>query len=402
MNHIGEISQSNNCGPMQIINYYGCTDNSNKHTIVRVKFLYTGYCADIRYDHFLSGIAKDPEYCKVLNTVYVSLPYGPIKVLRFIGIDNNETIVEIQFMNSLNIISATLNNVRDGTVVDPAYIPINDNINWNYTGKVDIDRIYTSNLSGNFKILSIFKENGTNKCAIKFLLTGYEKIVALSYALNGCVKDDYQESRILFDRSLILDYDKWVCNRLKATWRMLKDRCTNSKNLNYDVYGGAGVTLAPEWYDYNNFENDCKTLFQFDKYYNNPMDYQIDKDYLQMHLPKNERIYSKSTCVFLHYFDNDNLRSIDNFNQNCSKFSSKYYGVVSNTPGSYTAIMRVNGVYIMLGTFNNEIAAASAYNYWHKKYHRYELVPLLNNINEMPPEEFVKYNTNVKKMYDLI
>lgn len=34
---------------------------------------------------------------------------------------------------------------------------------------------------------------------------------------------------------------------LNATWRAIKDRCFNVKNLRYSFYGGRGITMFPEW-----------------------------------------------------------------------------------------------------------------------------------------------------------
>ena len=395
---INEVRESANCGPMLVTADLGM--DKEYHRLVRVLFLYTKYTAVVRYDHFIDGYVKDPVYLSIFKTFFYILPYGPLKILRFVGFNElNEALVEIQFINSGNIMTTTYNNVLHSNVIDPLYKPIDYGNTYNYNGKVDLNKIYTSNSSGTFKILSVL-ENG--KCAIKFTATGYEKVVQLKDALLSAVNDDTQLMKIPINHDLIIDYDRWVLRRLKTTWTALKSRCLNPTVYRYDDYGGAGVKIADEWLDFDTFYNDCKSIPQFEKYYNNPLDYQIDKDYLQMSIPKQNRIYSKSTCMFLHYFDNENIRAIEYARDNADKLASKYFGVYPATDKTYRVQFKCRNKQISIGTFSNEIAAASAFNYWHRYYHAYELVPLFNDIDEMPPEEFVKYNTNLKRMYYLL
>ena len=40
------------------------------------------------------------------------------------------------------------------------------------------------------------------------------------------------------------------------TWRAMKNRCTNSNHAQYKDYGGRGITLCREWYDFMNFYRD--------------------------------------------------------------------------------------------------------------------------------------------------
>ena len=182
-------------------------------------------------------------------------------------------------------------------------------------------------------------------------------------------------------------------------------RCNKETDMFYSVYGGIGISYDPSWDDYANFSRDARYIFQFDKFYNNPILYQIDKDYKQLHLPKSQRIYSKDTCSFLYYIDNNNLRAIEARQDHPENFSSRFFGVSKVEKvikDSWYAKFILNGNNMNIGIFNNEIAAASAYNYWYRYYHQYELVPLLNTLEyEMPPDEFIKYNTAVRQLYRL-
>ena len=44
----------------------------------------------------------------------------------------------------------------------------------------------------------------------------------------------------------------------------MKQRCLNSKNKNYNLYGGRGITISNEWI--NNFQNFCGDMLPTYKY----------------------------------------------------------------------------------------------------------------------------------------
>lgn len=41
--------------------------------------------------------------------------------------------------------------------------------------------------------------------------------------------------------------------KLYHVWASMKDRCLNPNNKHYSRYGGRGIQIYPEWFDYNNF-----------------------------------------------------------------------------------------------------------------------------------------------------
>ena len=87
-------------------------------------------------------------------------------------------------------------------------------------------------------------------------------------------------------------------------------------------------------------------------------------------------------------------------------YSTKYYGVElvkKCVSVRYDVRFTVNNTLIRPGVFSNIIAAASCYNYWYRYFHAYEIIPLLNDLEyEMPPSEFIKYNTTAKQLYHLV
>lgn len=178
-------------------------------------------------------------------------------------------------------------------------------------------------------------------------------------------------------------------------------RCYNTKNKNYNQYGGIGVRVDPRWYCFENFVEDVKTLPGYDKFLGNPDIYQLDKDYLQQNIPHSQRVYSKNTCIWISKYDNIYLQSIED-ERNIDPNQCNYVGVFKKGPHSYNSKIKINGKNYYIGTFSNSIAAANAYNYFYNKYNRNEVINAVNNVPYMPPEEFIKYNNNVKQMVKVV
>lgn len=268
------------------------------------------------------------------------------------------------------------------------------------------DKIYYSDNYGPYIILDTYKRGIYNKwrptALIKFTSTNYEKIVDADDALYGKVTDNSTNIKIPIDTNLLSELDK--LNRLnrfaKNIWESMIRRCYNDKANSFKMYGELGVTVCERWLLFDNFLVDLPFIPQYDKWSRFPTIYQLDKDYLQLHKPKNERIYSLETCMFLHYLDNNNLRSIEFKNNNSTE--SNYYGIHIDKNGKYGVQIKIEGNTLWYGTFNNEIIAASVFNYHQERFHRYELVPLLNDVPYIPPNEFIKYNTNPKTMCTIV
>jgi hypothetical protein len=254
--------------------------------------------------------------------------------------------------------------------------------------------ILQSNTSGPF----IIKEdlgiiNSRRRVLIEFINTGSLYDVLLNNAINHRVSDHALDGLSMdFDSGRFDDYDNYINGILKVIYKHMIDRYCNINDHKYKSYGESGVKICDSWLaSADNFIVDAKFIDGFDKFYKRPFLYQLDKDYKQIFLPKNMRVYSKETCMFLYYQDNANLKIIDNNN-------GGYYGVEYTKSGNYYARIKINRNRYNIGTFSNPIAAANAYNYWQLYFHNFELVPLLNKVSYMSPEEFMKYNVNQKQM----
>ena len=199
-----------------------------------------------------------------------------------------------------------------------------------------------------------------------------------------------------FDPNRIPNYNEYIVGLLKMIYKHMMDRCYNNSINKFKNYGNIGICVCDRWKnDVNNFIYDCMNLPGYSKFYNRPYLYQLDKDYLQLNIPKSIRIYSPETCMFLYYQDNANLKIIEN-----SK--TGIYGIEVTPTGNFYARIKSNGTRYNIGTFCNIEAAKNAYNYWQLYFHNFELVPLLNDVKYMSPNEFIKYNINVKNICKIV
>ena len=221
-----------------------------------------------------------------------------------------------------------------------------------------------------------------------------EKIVLLSNVRKGNVKDDTISPLRNVNNLSYDEKEKFIINKLRTIWHSMINRCTNEHHKEYYAYGNIGIKIDPAWFDFDTFLNDCRNLPQYDKFYNDPYNYQLDKDYLQLNIPKELRVYSKNTCLFISNRDNTNLRAIEYANSN--NLTSKYYGV-TKINDRYLMGVTCNGHKISI-YFDDEIAAANAYNYWFEKWHLYDLVKLYNDVPYMSIEEWTLHITMERNM----
>lgn len=230
---------------------------------------------------------------------------------------------------------------------------------------------------------------------IKFLNTGSERIVSSNALVHGKVKDLYAPNIAgvgylgsfdgkVSDKNIIIFY---------RTWNDMINRCYNVLDKDYYAYGGSGVRVDPRWFDFGNFLEDSKLLYGYENKLKYPSMYCLDKDYLQMNLQKNQRIYSLNTCMWISKYDNIIIMNREN-----SK--SKYFGVTKTERGFLARYSHT-----IIGYFSNEIAAANAYNFYYTSNFindQFRSIFLLNDVPYMSPTEFIKYNLNVKEIIKIV
>lgn len=257
---------------------------------------------------------------------------------------------------------------------------------------IKIGETYKSNNYGDFIVLN---KNDGGKYTIKFINTNGLNIASGEAIYHGRVKDKYAPNVSgigyvgsfdgkISDDSVIIFY---------RPWSDMMHRCYDKNDKDYKMYGGIGIQVDERWHDFGNFFNDAKILPGYANKLKNPSMYCLDKDYLQQNIPKNKRIYSKDTCVWLSKYDNILI-------MNREKHNSEYYGVIKHNNKYYSRYSNT-----IIGKFSNPIAAANAYNYYYNLHFSNDplrTIFILNNVPYMPPNEFIKYNTNPKEMCKII
>ena len=268
----------------------------------------------------------------------------------------------------------------------------------------DPDEIHHTLNYGDYKIIGRERDkNGILKYKIKFLLTGYETLVNSSKIKDMNIRDPYYPSvcGVGYIGEGEYTHNEKYYKRERKMWEGMIRRCYKENDKSYKMYGGAGVTVHPDWLNLNTFIHDIKQLENYQEWKNNPGMYQLDKDLLQMHLPKSQKVYSKDTCKF--------VLKMDNFKYRCEEIlvrnGRKYYGISSTIHNTYKAHVQVNGIKTYIGTFDDLIAAANARDWW-AKYYGSNILNSDLGLPYMPPEEWVKHRRlrigkEHKQMYTL-
>lgn len=238
--------------------------------------------------------------------------------------------------------------------------------------EIDFDKIYESKCNGPFKILNEepYIRTGVNnniqrRVRIRFINTGTERIVNLGSALNGSVRDVYAPTVYgVGYLGEVANTEGSYSKKEYDIWFHMISICYCKSDPRYHSCGGIGVTVDPEWHNFTNFLIDLPSLLGYNEYINTPDEeknkWHLDKDFLQKHIPCNQRVYSKYTCILIKGSSTSRVVSIEAKEGS----SSPYFGVYRNPDGrTFQSSITVDGIKYFLGTYDNEIAAASIYNF---------------------------------------
>jgi hypothetical protein len=259
---------------------------------------------------------------------------------------------------------------------------------------IKIGDIFKTNNFGNLEIIEKFDND---LFLVRFFNTGSYGTFTGNAIRHGKVKDKFLP--IIAGVGYVGTFTGKVTDpevvTFYSTWNDMLHRCFDPYDGDYVYYGAIGVTVDPSWFDFGTFLNDVKYLPGYENKLEYPGKYQLDKDFLQMHLPKSQRIYSKNTCIWLSKIDNTILMNADN--------------ILSN-PG-YLNVIKVNDSYFvrvnnrLYSQFDDPIAAANAANNVYnmrKQNNKFMNLERINNVPYMPYEELVKHQLNLKPMIRVI
>jgi len=226
---------------------------------------------------------------------------------------------------------------------------------------IDFEKLYHSNNYGDFRILREVPRNGKTdrRVEIVFCLTNHKSTVPYSEALNGCVKDTFYPS--IHGVGYLGNAHKKGNERFYNIWFNMLGRCYNSAMKEYKYYGAKGCYVDKKWHCFESFLNDVfllpgSGLLELD-------DIELDKDILQPNT--SNKCYSITTCCWVRK-DTNNREHLVRKNSE-ENYSSKYIGVCADRRYkiiSYQAQINLNGKQKYIGRFDDEVAAANAYNYY--------------------------------------
>lgn len=230
----------------------------------------------------------------------------------------------------------------------------------NFNGRdISSDEVFENPTYGKYNIIEyIGKDKYNNKIVkVRFIDTGTEVTLRLKAAIDGHAIDRF--APIIYGVGYSANANTAEFKREYDLWRKMLARCYNKNENNYDDYGALGVKVDERWHNFANFLSDLPNLPGYAEWIKSTgREWHLDKDTLQQHLPKNQRVYSKDTCMFIPAASN--LRTMTNEHE----FDSKYNGVrrLMNRE-RFIARIVINKVRYSLGIYDDEEVAASVYNF---------------------------------------
>ena len=368
------------CGPVTILKDLGFY---KKCYFVWIRFEYTGYECEERLKNILKGYAYDPGYFMytVKDKIFHSNNYGDFKIIADIGRDKHHfRIVRVRFIATGYEYDVRYDTVQEGTVKDPTYFM--------YTVK---DKIFHSNNYGDFKIienLGFTKDKKHRVLRIKFLNTGAEAIVKYDDITNGEVKDPTYNTKYHARQIIGPTQMQNIERQLNTIWRDMMERCYNNNIPSYKSYGAKGVTVAPEWHDFNIFERDVINIPGWVNKFNDPVNYNLDKDLLQYFLPHSMRVYSKDTCIWLNRMINQRLMI------NGANVVNVFYNSIYQVDNLYY-VKTLTSELLNYGPFDSLDAAINMLNYCYSSIGLYQLLIPINNVMT---QEQVFQHTNDRRI----
>lgn len=265
--------------------------------------------------------------------------------------------------------------------------------------QIDFNKVYHSNNYGDFIILKeVDPVNSKRMILVKFLNSDelnpeHIGVYELSTALKGEIKDPYLKN--ICGVACIGNAKSTINGSIDKRYRVWSDMISRCYNVNYTPYkshGACGVTVCLQWHCYEYFLCDVVNLPGYQEWINcSQGEYELDKDILQQNIPINMRVYSPTTCMFVPSYKNAQTIRRDNE-------VSKYVGVqAGGSVGKFRVKIGPKESRLSIGTFDDEIAAANAYNAY-AEYFNDELgydKYMINDVPYMTPME-IKSHTNSK------
>lgn len=173
--------------------------------------------------------------------------------------------------------------------------------------KYRIGEIHQTRNGLDYEIIKAYK--GNSKRLVRFLKTGYLRIVESKDLNTGIIHDPFYPSfyglGVIGEEYFTPRYSK---NTIYQRWTDMLSRCYNPLDSEYKYYGGNGVYVSDEWLYYPNYKRDVSEKENFNKLLKEPNFWHIDKDQLS----GKYKIYSNETTQIIHITENTKLRNTTN------------------------------------------------------------------------------------------
>lgn len=240
---------------------------------------------------------------------------------------------------------------------------------------VRVKDVFTTNNCGDCVVVEYIN---AKKVKVQFVTTGYEYWCRAEPLRKGRVKDLYYPSIYevgYFGEGRYSSKVDGKSTKEYDLWNAMLRRCYSIKHKSYPRYGGRGITVCKDWYNYQNFAQWCNEQPNFGR-----EGFKLDKDLRIL----DSKEYSSKTCSFVPDRINTLLIS-------CNKTRGEYpVGIYWNKRGrKFKSQCRdYGGKSIYLGSHKSQEEAFQAY----KEYKE-------NLIKQVAKEEYEKGNI-IKEVYD--
>lgn len=312
------------------------------------------------------------------SKIYHSNFDGDFKIIKLVGKPqrNGAKRVMIEWLSNHHRQEVTIKDALSGNVKN------------RLLRKVKIGDIYHSANYGDFVVIDFADVDKPGYFyKIRFINTGSEKIVRGSDMLSGYIKDNYL--RTIFGVACHGDMPEEIKYRdtdiTYKLWYNMLVRCYDIRSKDFEAYGNSGVRVCDRWLIYSNFLEDIVFIPGYNEWVLNPSGYNLDKDYRQLGIPDNKKVYSLETCAFVKNSYNFALANL----QRCYKFG------VFFEDGVYKALLIINAEPIFIGAYPTEEMASAAYINAFKIYTGYTPI---TNVAPCDLSEIVGKNLNAKIM----
>ena len=147
-----------------------------------------------------------------------------------------------------------------------------------------IGETFENNATQKFRVISRHgkKSNGNATYLIRFIETGYERVVEKVEIKRGKIKDRLEKSAL--GVGSLGDVNMVTHKRHYNIWHKMLGRCYDQNNVSYVSYGSKGVKVCEEWLCFANFVKDVPLIDGYDADLFNKGLLYIDKDLSLIHI----------------------------------------------------------------------------------------------------------------------